>query len=153
MQLSTNFSLNGFIKSATAIRLGIDNTPSNDHIDAMTELCENVLQKVRDHFGRVDVNSGFRCLLLNRALRSNDTSQHLMGEAGDIEVGGVSNYDLACWIRDNCEFDKVILEFYTSGDPSSGWVHVSFRGDSSDEDNRGTCWTISSSGTVSGLVK
>jgi len=148
MKLSNNFSLSEFTKSDTAIRLGIDNVPSNDHIDGLTELCENILQPVRNHFGSVRVNSGFRCLLLNRALKSNDTSQHVMGEAADIEVNGVSNYDLACWIRDNTEFDKCILEFYTSGEPSSGWVHVSFR-----EDNRKETYTISKSGTNKGLIE
>ena len=52
MQLSENFSLNEFTKSDTAVRKGIDNTPNDDHLKSMKALCENVLQKVRSHFGK-----------------------------------------------------------------------------------------------------
>ena len=147
MQLSENFTLKEFTKSTTAARLRIDNTPDADAIDNLCTLCESVLQPVRDHFGRVTINSGFRILELNRALKSKDRSQHRLGEAADIEVNGISNYDLACWIRDNLEFDQLILEFYNDSDPSAGWVHVSFREGS----NRNQCITVSKSGTTLGL--
>lgn len=148
MKLSKNFSLEEMIKSSTATRLGIENVPGVEEIENLEALAVNILQKVRDHYGKsFSPNSGFRCLELNRALKSKDTSQHVKGEAADIEVPGVSNYDLACWIRDNLAFDKCILEFYTPGDPSSGWVHVTFR----EGNNRGKCYTISKSGTVEGL--
>jgi zinc D-Ala-D-Ala carboxypeptidase len=41
----------------------------------------------------------------------------------------VDNKELAEWIRDNLEFDQLILEFYRDGEPDSGWVHVSWNGD------------------------
>jgi len=53
-------------------------------------------------------------------------------------VPGVPNAELAEWIRDNLEFDQLILEFYTPGIPDSGWVHVSYLADG---DNRGECLT------------
>tara|TARA_B110000305_G_C19311640_1_gene574247 strand:- start:759 stop:983 length:225 start_codon:yes stop_codon:yes gene_type:complete len=46
--------------------------------------------------------------------------------AADIEVPGVDNLALAEWVVKNLEFRQVILEFYTSGVPDSGWVHVSY---------------------------
>ena len=46
--------------------------------------------------------------------------------AADIEIEGISNPDLAHWIMDNCDYTQLILEFYTQGQPNSGWVHVSF---------------------------
>jgi zinc D-Ala-D-Ala carboxypeptidase len=52
------------------------------------------------------------------------------GFAADIEIPGIANADLAEWIKENCEFRQLILEFYTPGIPDSGWVHVSY--DSSD---------------------
>jgi len=150
MKISKHFSLKELTKSGTAQRLGIDNMPSNDIIDSLTMVADNILEPVREHFGKPFVpNSGYRSLLLNRALKSRDTSQHIMGEAVDIEVPGVSNYDLAVWIRDNLEFDKVILEFYKSGEPTSGWVHVTFR----EEDNRKETYTISGGGTKTGLIE
>jgi zinc D-Ala-D-Ala carboxypeptidase len=60
MNLSRNFSLQELIKSDTAIRKGIDNNPNADQIEKLKRLCENVLQPVRDQFGRVKVTSGFR---------------------------------------------------------------------------------------------
>ena len=60
MNLSRNFTLQELIKSDTAIRLNIDNNPNGDQIDKLKQLCENVLQPVRDQFGRVKVTSGFR---------------------------------------------------------------------------------------------
>ncbi len=124
-RLSKNFVLAEFTKSSTAVRLGIDNTPTQPIIDNIKELVDLVLQPIADHYGRVSVNSGYRSPELNKAINGAATSQHLQGLAADIEVPGVSNYDLACWIRDNLKFDQLILEFYTPGDPNSGWVHVS----------------------------
>lgn len=129
MQLSKNFTMAEFIKSDTATKLGIDNTPEGEHLENAKALFENVVQKVRDHFGPTVLNSGYRCPELNEAVRGSKTSQHCHGEAADIEVPGVANGDLAQWIVDNLEFDQVILEFYTPGQPSSGWVHVSYKAD------------------------
>ena len=131
MQLSKNFTMAEFIKSDTATRLGIDNTPQGEHLEAAKELFENVVQKVRDHFGPTVLNSGYRSPKLNEAVRGVATSQHCLGEAADIEVPGVANADVANWIVDNLDFDQVILEFYTPGEPSSGWVHVSYKADGS----------------------
>ena len=92
----------------------------------LTVLTNCILQKIRDTHGRVDVNSGLRVLELNRAIGSGDSSQHVLGMAADIECPSISNMELAVWIKDNLEFDQLILEFYTPTDPASGWVHVSF---------------------------
>ena len=131
MKLSENFTMAEFIKSDTATKLGIDNTPEGEHLEAAKALFENVVQKVRDHFGPTVLNSGYRSPKLNEAVRGVATSQHCLGEAADIEVPGVANADVANWIVDNLDFDQVILEFYTPGEPSSGWVHVSYKADGS----------------------
>ena len=140
MKLSENFTMAEFIKSDTANRLGIDNTPEGEHLENAKALFENVVQKVRDHFGPTVINSGYRCPELNEAVRGSKTSQHCHGEAADIEVPGVANGELAQWIVDNLEFDQVILEFYTPGQPSSGWVHVTYKKDGS---NRNKALTAS----------
>lgn len=144
MKLSKNFYLSEFTKSSTAKRLGIVNIPSPNEIKNLQDLVDAVAQPIRDHFKKpVIITSGFRCLELNRALRSSDTSQHVVGQAMDIEVPGVSNYELAKFIRDNLSFDQLILEFYTRGKPDSGWVHVSFV---SPEDNRHEILTAETGG-------
>lgn len=133
MQLSKNFTMAEFIKSDTATKLGIDNTPEGEHLENAKALFENVVQKVRDHFGPTVINSGYRSPELNEAVRGSKTSQHCHGQAADIEVPGVANAEVAQWIVDNCDFDQVILEFYTPGIPDSGWVHVTYK---NPEDNR-----------------
>ena len=127
MKLSKNFTMAEFTKSQTATRRGIDNTPQGEHLDAAKELFENVVQRVRDHFGPTVLNSGYRSPELNEAVGGSSRSQHCKGEAVDLEVPGVPNAEVAEWIRDNLDFDQLILEFYTPGIPDSGWVHVSYK--------------------------
>ncbi len=128
MQLSEHFSLAEMTASETAKRIADPNQPDAATLRRMKALCEHVLEPVRLHFGRpVRVNSGYRALRVNRAVGSNDSSQHPKGEAGDIEIDGVSNIELARWIRDTLDFDQLILEAYRPGQPNSGWVHVSWR--------------------------
>ena len=130
MQLSEHFSLAELTKSDTAARLGINNEPRALVIEKLVLVCENILEPVRNHYGvPFSPNSGFRCLALNREIGSSDKSQHVSGEAVDFEVPGISNKETALWVRDNCDFDQIILEFHKEEDPHSGWVHGSYRGD------------------------
>lgn len=130
MNLSENFTLKELTRSDTADRLDIDNTPNEEQIESLRLLCENILQPVRDHFGKpVKINSGFRCPALNQATGGSATSDHCKGQACDFEIDGVSNPDLAQWIADNLKYTQLILEFYTQGQPNSGWVHASFNPD------------------------
>ena len=127
MNLSPNFSLHELTKSETALRLDIDNTPGEAETESLRLLCEKVLQPVRDHFGKgVKVNSGFRSSATNQATGGSKSSDHVKGQAADIEIPGVANADLARWIMDNLDYTQLILEFYTPGIPDSGWVHVSY---------------------------
>ena len=128
MKLAPNFSLEELTKSSTAIRLGIDNTPSSEHLINMVYVASHILQPVRDHFKCVvGVNSGYRSPKLNAAVKGSKTSQHCFGQAADFEINGFPNYDLADWVRKNLEFDQLILEFYNPAEgPNSGWVHCSY---------------------------
>lgn len=149
MDLSPHFKLYELTKSATASRFGIDNTPPPEIIPALKLLCTEILEPIRAMAGRpITPNSGYRCLELNRALGSKDTSQHVKGQAVDIEVPGVSNYDLAVWCRGNLEFDQLILEHYTPGVPGSGWVHISLK----ESGNRREVLTIGGGRVYRGLV-
>jgi len=127
MQLSKNFTLSELTKSQTAARCGIDNTPNQQCVFHLKNLCENVLQKVRDRFLLpVVVSSGYRSPQLCEAIGSSSKSQHAKGQAADIEIPGVDNKVLAQWIKNNLVFDQLILEFYKESDPRSGWIHVSY---------------------------
>jgi hypothetical protein len=127
MQLTENFSLAELVKSETALRNGLDNTPGDAEIENLRILCENILQPLRTAYGRgIKVNSGFRHPNVNAAVGGSRTSDHCRGQAADIEIPGVANYDLAKYISENFWYTQVILEFYTPGVPDSGWVHVSY---------------------------
>lgn len=127
MKLSPNFTLSEMIKSESALRLNLDNTPTDQVIANLKTLAVNVLQPIRNHFQRgVKVNSGYRSPEVNASVGGSRTSDHCRGFAADIEIPGVANYELAVWIRDNLQFKQLILEFYTLGIPDSGWVHVSY---------------------------
>jgi len=127
MNLSTHFTLEEMIKSQAGDRAGIDNMPSAAHREALRALCVHVLEPIRERFGPVMVNSGYRCPTLNRSMGGAPNSQHCLGEAADIEVPGMSNRDLALWIERNLDYDQLILECYKPGVPGAGWVHVSYK--------------------------
>ena len=130
MNLTKNFSLSELTKSETALRHDMDNTPGAAETANLKLLAEKVLQPIRDHYAKgVKVNSGFRHPDVNAKVGGSRTSDHCKGQAADIEIPGVPNAELAEWIKDNLSFTQLILEFYTSGVPDSGWVHVSYNPD------------------------
>lgn len=134
MKLSKNFSLDELTKSQTALRMGIDNEPTPGDLYNLSQLCDNILQPVREHFGKpVTISSGYRSVALCEAIGSSAKSQHAKGEAADFEIMGIDNKEVAVWIRDNLDFDQLILEFYKDGEPSSGWIHCSYS-----DNNRGS---------------
>ena len=127
MQLTENFSLAEMVKSETALRQGLDNTPGETEIENLRLLCRQVLQPLRNAYGRgIKVNSGFRHPDVNAAVGGSRTSDHCKGQAADIEIPGIPNADLAAYIAEYFQFTQLILEFYTPGIPDSGWVHVSY---------------------------
>ena len=127
MKLTENFTLSEMVKSETALRQGLDNTPGATEIANLKLLAEKVLQPIRDHYKKgIKVNSGFRHPNVNAAVGGSRTSDHCKGQAADIEIPGVANADLAEYIKNNLKFTQLILEFYTPGVPDSGWVHVSY---------------------------
>ncbi len=136
--LSPHFRLNEFVASGTAIRHNIDNTPREEHVERLKALCENVLEPLRRRFGVIRITSGYRCEELNKKVGGAAGSQHLRGEAADINVsgrsGGMKMYE---YIRDNLPFDQLLFE----NKAKSGiyWLHVSYR---SDGHNRHDCGII-----------
>jgi hypothetical protein len=127
MNLSKSFTLNELTKSQEALRLGIDNTPNDEHIENLKILCEKILQPLRDFYGMpLSVSSSYRSAELCKAIGSSSTSQHTRGEAADFEIFGVANKTLAEFIVANLDFDQCILEFWNENEPNSGWVHCSF---------------------------
>ena len=153
MRLTKNFTLREICKSNTAKRNGVSNIPNEIQVKAIRALAENILQPIRDKFGITKINSGFRSIELERIVCRRrivqemklggtrrvmaylERKSHPKGQAADIEVPGVDNRKLYEWIKDNLEYDQLILEYYEDDDPSSGWVHVSWNEDSNREES------------------
>lgn len=137
-------------KSDYAARNDIDNTPSLEVLTNAAGLAVNCLQPIRDHFKipisanswyrgeaveRVMAKSGFESYCKKRGLPINEASwkqyfaikQHPTGNAADIEIPGISNDELFEWCKKNLKFDQLIREFAKPGDPTSGWVHISWK--------------------------
>jgi hypothetical protein len=128
MQLSQNLSLPEMLRSETAKRNGITNKPTPEHIENMKAWALNIFQPIRNHFKvPIIISSGYRSKALNIAIKGSQTSQHSLGEAGDIDMDGttITNRQLFLFIKDNLEFDQLIWEFGTKSNPD--WVHVSYK--------------------------
>lgn len=130
--VSKNFQLYELTKSELATRQGIANGfASAEELRCAVYLCRKVMQPIREKFGRYTPNSVYRSQMLERAIKGKpaewmSTSQHVKGQACDIEVLSATNMKLALWVRDNLLFDQLILECYSPDEgPNSGWVHVS----------------------------
>ena len=125
--LSKNISLEEAISSQAATRLKINNTPSAEIQNKLKITAEKVIQKVRDHFGQpIRISSGYRSPKVNAAVGGSKTSQHMTGEAYDIQgTNGITNAQIFQYIKQNLLFDQLIWEFGTTKNPA--WVHVSYR--------------------------
>jgi len=130
VNLSDHFTLQEFVTSQTATRLGINNTPDASTSVRLMELCENVLEPVRVEFGPVIISSGYRSPKLNQAIGGSENSQHCKGEAADIIIPHADPYDVCQWIANSgLEFDQLIYE--------GRWTHISYNA----ERNRGNILT------------
>lgn len=131
MKLSKNLTLGEATKSHTAIKYGISNKPSGEHLSNLIQIASKIFQPVRDHFQKpIIVSSGYRSQALNDIIGGASGSQHSKGEALDLD-GSVDNFLIFEYIKNNLEFDQLIWEF--GDDENPDWVHVSYKS----ENNRG----------------
>ena len=120
------FNLKEFIKSKTAEKNNIDNTPDEMVIGNLDKLVKNILDPLRESFNHpIKITSGYRCNKLNILVGGVKNSQHLTGKAADIYPIGTSFEELVSfiknWIKDK-EFDQCIIE--KKG--KSNWIHISY---------------------------
>lgn len=144
MQLSEHFSKEKFENSMYARRHKIDNSMSTSQEAAATRLCTQILEKVREHYGKpIIISSGYRSVPVNTGIGGSPTSQHTKGEAADIKIHGVTPYELTEWIAKDSglPFDQCIYEF-------EDWTHVSF---TNRHKPRQELLTINHEGTFTGL--
>lgn len=127
-KLSDNLMLSEMLRSESAKRLGVNNTPTQEHVNNMIKLAQNVFQPIRNHFKvPIRISSGYRSAQLNAKIKgASKTSEHSLGMAMDIDMDNTSitNKQVFNYIKDNLIFNQLIWEFGTKDNPS--WVHVSF---------------------------
>ena len=128
--ITKNFTFEELTNSATAKRLGIDNTPNEKERESIIKLAKEVLQPIRDAWkAPLIVTSGFRCEKLNNAVGGAKNSQHKFGEAADFK---------ATKPQDNGKLYRLIQSMVNSGKITCGqciweygnaknpqWVHIS----------------------------
>lgn len=126
-RLSRHVSYKEGVHSVTALRLGLKNDPSDDHLNNMMTISEKVFEPLRTHVGGpIKINSFYRGPELNKAIGGSAKSQHCHGQAMDIDdtYGNASNAEMYNWIKANLDYDQMIWEFGTDENPD--WVHVSY---------------------------
>lgn len=123
MNLSAHVTLAEFERSDAAIRFGIENKMNEFEIERAKELCENVFEPIRAHLNKpIKINSGFRSAVVNKRIGGAKTSQHVLGEAMDLDLHERGLFE---WIIDNIDFDQAIYE--GGNDVAADWFHISFR--------------------------
>jgi zinc D-Ala-D-Ala carboxypeptidase len=122
--LSPHFTSDEASHSDYAIKHGIDNELPSVYYGNAINLAKYVLEFIRQHYGKpFSPLSWYRGEAVNTGVGGSKTSDHMIGAAADIVVPQVSLMALAEYIRDNLDFDQLILEPRDNG----GWVHVSYR--------------------------
>ena len=116
--MTESFNYNEFIYSDTATKNKIQNVPSPDQIENGKALFKHVINPLREKYGEIRITSAYRNQELNNLVGGVDDSQHMTGQAVDIQTPQISRYEVANWIIDNLEFDQLIVE------PT--WLHISY---------------------------
>jgi hypothetical protein len=129
-RVSPNITLAEAIKSQTAQRKNIDNTPTPEHFANMQLLATKVFEPLRAHFNTpIAISSFYRSPKLNKAIGGAANSQHCTGEAMDIDAdifGKINNKQIFDYIRLNLDFDQLIWEF-DNPDGTPQWLNVSYK--------------------------
>ena len=113
--------------SRTGERRDLDNTPNEEQLKCMKEVAENLFEPLREWVGGpIKINSFFRGESVNTAIGGSTRSQHMKGQAIDIDdtFGYKTNAEMYHYIKDNLDFDQMIWEFGTDKNPN--WLHISW---------------------------
>lgn len=126
MKLTENFTLEELIKSDTANKFHINNTPSREVVNNLKKLATDILQPIRDTYGLpIKISSGYRCPVLNKKVGGVKNSQHVLGEAADLIVGDVvHNLELFNLIKAMIEHKEITVGQLIN-EYGGKWVHVS----------------------------
>ena len=125
--ISKHISYHEGTYSRTAERRYLDNTPNKEQLKCMKEVAENLFEPLRKWVGGpIKINSFFRGEPVNTAIGGSTRSQHMKGQAIDIDdtFKHKTNAEMYHYIKDNLDFDQMIWEFGTDKNPN--WLHISW---------------------------
>ena len=125
--ISKHISYHEGTYSQTGVRRDLDNTPDDDQLKHMEEVAENLFEPLREWVGGpIKINSFFRGKPVNTAIGGSRKSQHMKGQAIDIDdtFGHKTNAEMYHYVKDNLDFDQLIWEFGTDKNPN--WLHISW---------------------------
>jgi len=125
--ISKHISYHEGTYSQTGVRRNLDNTPNEDQLKCMKEVSENLFEPLREWVGGpIKINSFFRGEPVNTAIGGSTRSQHMKGQAIDIDdtFGHKTNAEMYHYVKDNLDFDQLIWEFGTDKNPN--WLHISW---------------------------
>ena len=122
MNLSPHFTLQEMERSQTVIRHGTINKVDARQTKALMDLCMNVFEPLQSLVRKfTNIQLGLRNPIVNSLVGGSTTSQHIKGQAADINVEGITSSELFDLIRNSSlPYDQVIDEF-------SSWVHISYK--------------------------
>lgn len=121
--ISKHISYKEATQSTTALKNNISNIPSEQELVNMKLVAEKCFEPLRKWYGKpIKINSFYRCKELNIKVGGSKTSQHVVGQAIDIDTDSKEeNIKLFNWCKDNLEFDQLINEYDYS------WIHISYK--------------------------
>lgn len=127
MKISEHISFDEATFSQMALRLGVNNIPSETELASMRLVADMCFEPLREWYGKpIKINSFFRNQELNTAVKGSTTSQHCKGEAIDMSAGSrEENKKLFDWCKANLIFDQLIWEYGDTTGPA--WVHISYK--------------------------
>ena len=126
-KISKHISWHEGTYSRTGERRDLDNTPNEEQLKSMKEVAKNLFEPLREWVGGpIKINSFFRGEPVNTAIGGSTRSQHMKGQAIDIDdtFGHKTNAEMYYYIKDNLDFDQMIWEFGTDKNPN--WLHISW---------------------------
>ena len=126
-RISKHVSYREGVRSRTADRLGLENIPNTEQLKCMKSIAEDVFEPLRAYVGGpIKINSFFRGEPVNTAIGGSKRSQHMKGQAMDIDdtFGRMTNAEMYYFIKDHLDFDQLIWEFGDEDNPN--WIHVSY---------------------------
>lgn len=129
-RISEHISYAEGTKSILAVRYGIKNDPTPEQLDKMKVVAAMIFEPLRDkHNKPIGIASFYRCNMLNTLVGGAANSQHMKGEAMDIDAdiydNGITNQQIFEYIRKYLDFDQIIIEF-PDKDGKPAWIHVSY---------------------------